>query len=387
MDRKSFLGSAAAAFGALLSAACKRQPQDRAATAAPAAPTPGKAEQLLDRVFQHNTGALMIGAAYIGDRLGLFKSMAGAGPLTADQLATRTGFAPRYVLEWLRAMASSGYLEYQPAAATFLLPPEHASVLVDEKSPVFAGGVSQGTVADIMMTPRVMDAFRTGKGIPYGDYPPDTFESIERSSRPDFLHQIAQQWIPAIPGMTERLQAGGATADLGSGAGHASIALARAFPKVRAVGFEPYAPSVVRARQNAKEAGLAGRVQFDTFDGVHVPGGPYQLITVNYALHHAGDPAGLLRSARGALAPDGAVLVAEYRRSERLEEDINTIRQLCYGYGLLECLPSALAEGGPGFGTGMTESDARRVSQQAGFSQFTRILPDDPIRSFFVLRG
>ncbi|MBI5086952.1 MAG: class I SAM-dependent methyltransferase, partial [Acidobacteria bacterium] len=378
---------AAAAFAALHSAGCKRHPQDQASAPSSSTPPPGKAEQLVERVYQHNTGAAMVGAAYIGDKLGLFKSMAGAGPLTADQLAARTGFAPRYVLEWLRAMASSGYVEYQAAAAAFLLPPEHASVLVDEKSPVFAGGVSQGTVADIMMTTRVMAAFRTGKGIPYGDYPPDTFESIERSSRPEFLHQIAQQWIPAIAGMTERLQAGGAAADLGSGAGHASIAIARAFPKVRAVGFEPYAPSVVRARRNAKEAGLDDRVRFDTFDGLHVPGGPYQLITVNYALHHAGDPAGLLRSARGALAPGGAVLVAEYRRSERLEEDINTIRQLCYAYGLLECLPSALAEGGPGFGTGMTESDARRLAQQAGFSQFTRVLPDDPIRSFFVLRG
>jgi SAM-dependent methyltransferase len=144
---------------------------------------------------------------------------------------------------------------------------------------------------------------------------------------------------------------------------------------------------VARARENARAAGFAERVKFDTFDGVHVPKGPYDLITINYSLHHAGDPVGLLRSAREALAPGGAFLIVEYRKSERLEEDINSLRGGNYAIGLLECMPTALAEGGPGYGTGITETDVRELSARAGFHECTRVIPEDPMRSFFVLRA
>lgn len=380
MNRKSFLGSVFAACAGFLDSGCRRQPRPQ-----PVEAVPPKTDLMADRVLQHNIAAAMLAIAYIGDRLGLFRAMNGAGPMTAAQLAAKTRLAPRYVLEWLRAMASSGYLEYQAASATFHLPAEYAAVLVDEDSPSFLGGFAQGTVADIAMVPRVMDAFRSGKGIPYGDYPPETFESIERSTRPDYLHLITQQWIPAIPGMSGRLRSGGRAADIGCGAGIASLAIARAFPMVMAFGFETYAPSVARARQKAQQAGLRDRVRFDIFDGVHVPGGPYDLVTMNYTLHHVGDPVGLLRSTRSALAPGGALLIVDYKRSDRLEDDLNTPRQLVYAYGVLECLPSALAEGGPGFGTGIAEQDTRRLAREAGFRSFTRILPEDPIRSFFVL--
>jgi hypothetical protein len=128
-------------------------------------------------------------------------------------------------------------------------------------------------------------------------------------------------------------------------------------------------------------------VTFDVFDGQHVPGGPYELITINYSLHHAGDPVGLLRGSRLALGQGGAVLIVEYRKSARLEEDSNSPRAGFYGAGLLECIPTALAEGGPGYGTGITEPDVRELAVKAGFREFTRVIPDDPIRSFFVLRA
>ena len=216
---------------------------------------------------------------------------------------------------------------------------------------------------------------------------PRTFDSLERSTRPEYLHLLTQRWLPAVPGVVERLRAGGSAADLGSGSGLASIAIARAFPAARAFGFEPYAPSVARARKNSQDAGLASRVTFDTFDGVHVPGGPYDLMTINYSLHHAGDPVNLLRSARQALVPGAAFLVVDFRKSARLEEDVDTVRQMAYGYGLLECLPAALAEGGPGFGAGIAEPDVRRLAEAAGFRQFARVLAEDPLRSFFVLRS
>lgn len=143
---------------------------------------------------------------------------------------------------------------------------------------------------------------------------------------------------------------------------------------------------MTRARENAQAAGVADRVKFDTFDGVHVPGGPYDLITINYSLHHAGNPVGLLDSAHRALASDGNLLIVEYRKSARLEEDIDTARGGIYGIGLLECMPTALAEGGPGYGTGITEPDVRDLAAKAGFRKVIRLMPEDPMRSFFVLR-
>jgi SAM-dependent methyltransferase len=392
ISRKTFLlsligGPAGAALVGCRNTGPAPAPAASTATQAPATPAPSRAEKLLERAMGDATAAWVMGAVYIGDRLGLFKAMTGAGPLEAGQLAAKTGFDVRYVAEWLRSMATSGYVDHHPATGTFELPPEHAAVLVDEDSPMFIAGLCEGVVPDILMIPRVMQSFRTGKGIPYGDYPAETFDSIERGTRPDYLHLFAQQWLPAVPGVPEKLHAGGRAADLGSGAGLASIAIAKAFPKAVAVGFEPYAPSVARARQNAKAAGVDGRVTFETFDGINVPGGPYDLVTINYSLHHAGDPVSLMRSARKTLAAGGAFLVIEYRKSPKLEDDTDTIRRAFYPTGLLECLPTALAEGGPGFGTGITEPDVRRLATDAGFGQCTRVLEEDPMRSFFVLRA
>ncbi len=383
INRKRFLQSVlGAGTAASFATSCKSRP--------PASPAPAgrkRDEELAERIIEHTNAAYFSAAAYIGDRLGLFKTMAGAGPLTGRELATGTGLNERYVLEWLRTMATSGYLDYRGDSGAFELPPEHVAVLVNEDSPTFSAGLPEGTLADMLMVPRVLAVFRTGKGIPYSDYPAETFDSIERFTKPDYLHLLTQQWLPSVPGMVEQLRAGGSAADLGSGAGHASIAIARAFPKAHAFGFEPYAPSVARARANAKAAGLSAHVTFEVFDGLHVPGGPYNLITINYSLHHAGDPVGLLRSSRQALAPGGAMLVVECRKSARLEEDENTFRAGFYGVGLLECLPTALAEGGPGYGAGITEPDARELAAKAGFRQFTRVLPDDPLRSMFVLQS
>jgi SAM-dependent methyltransferase len=383
MNRKTFLlsilsGAATAPF----TVCCKRQ-----TSASTAQSDPSRAEQLAERIIEHTNTAYFVGAAYIGDRLGLFKAMAGAGPLSAKQLAAKTGLNERYILEWLRTMASARYIDYHPESSTFDMPSEHSAVLVDEDSPTFSAGLIEGTVPDIFMVPRVLAAFQNGKGISYGDYPPETFDATERITKPDYRHLLAQQWLPAIPGAVERLRVGGNAADLGSGAGLASIAIAKAFPQARAFGFEPYAPSVTRARENAQAAGVADRVKFDTFDGVNVPGGPYDLITINYSLHHAGNPVGLLGSTRQALASGGNFLIVEYRKSVRLEEDINTPRGGIYGVGLMECMPTALAEGGPGYGTGITEPDVRDLAARAGFSKVTRVLPEDPMRSFFVLQA
>jgi hypothetical protein len=179
MRRKSFLLSmfSGAATASLL--ACSRSKRPSFA----ASHNSSGAEQLADRIINDTNTAYFVAAAYIGDRLGLFKAMAGAGPLTADRLAKKTGFNERYVLEWLRTMATAHYLHYRPESNAFEMPAEHISVLVDEDSPTFSMGLVEGTVPDILMVPRVLAAFGTGKGIPYGDYPAETFDAIERITK------------------------------------------------------------------------------------------------------------------------------------------------------------------------------------------------------------
>jgi hypothetical protein len=156
---------------------------------------PSGAEQLADRIIKDTNAAYFVAAAYIGDRLGLFKAMAHAGPLTADRLAKKTGLNERYVLEWLRTMAAAQYLDCRPESNAFEMPAEHISVLVDEDSPTFSMGLVEGTVPDILMVPRVLAAFGTGKGIPYGDYPAETFDAIERITKPDYRHRLTQRWL------------------------------------------------------------------------------------------------------------------------------------------------------------------------------------------------
>ncbi len=387
ITRKTFLRTIAAASSAAVLPACRTlERPDTVPSSAPAAAA-GRKEQLMQRIFNDMIAAYAIAAAYFGDRLGLFKAMAGAGKLTAVQLAGKTGLNERYVLEWLRSVATARYIDYHPADGTFELPKEYAGPLADEDSPDFLSGIVEGVIPDMIMMPRVLEAAHTGKGIPYGDYPAETFDSIERSTKQDYVNLLVQSWLPAVPGVIDRLKSGGRAADLGSGAGWASIMLAKAFPAAKATGYEPYEPSVLRARQNAARAGVVDRVTFTTFDGIHVQGGPFDLITLNYSLHHAGDPVGLMRSARQALSPGGAFLIVEYRKSARLEDDFDSVRRAFYPVGLLECMPTALAEGGPGFGTGLSEPDLRRLAAAAGFREVRRIVPDDEMRALFGLRA
>src|SRR5215470_17644450 len=199
-----------------------------------------------------DVGTVVHGAlCYIGDRTGLFKAMAAAGPLTVEQLAGRTGLSPRYVREWLGAMATARYVEYEPADSTYLLTPEYAAALADEDSPFFVGGYFQMAQAAVTVAPKVAEAFKTGKGVTQAEYPASFFEAAERNSRTRYLHKLLRKWIPAMPQVVERLNAGGIAADVGCGGGRAAIMIAKAFPKAQMVGYDIHAESIKRAQHNA----------------------------------------------------------------------------------------------------------------------------------------
>ncbi|HSR57227.1 MAG TPA: methyltransferase domain-containing protein, partial [Candidatus Binataceae bacterium] len=225
-------------------------------------------------LFQLNNdiGAAMLGAMnYLGDRLGLFKAMADAGWVTSNELAERTGLSERYIREWLGAVTSAGYVEYDPKARKFMLPAEHAMVLAREESPFFMGGFMEMVVPNVSMAPKIAEAFRNGRGVTQSEYPAETWEAMERASAGMYRNQLVRKWLPTMPQVIEVLKAGGSAADVGCGSGRAVITLATAFPGARVTGFDVHPGSIDRARANAAAAGVGDRVTFEVRDGTRLP--------------------------------------------------------------------------------------------------------------------
>src|SRR5882724_309294 len=206
----------------------------------------------------NDVGTATLGAlSYIGDRLDLFKSMSAAGPVTIAELSKQTKLNSRYLREWLNAMVSARYVEYDAATGRYTLPPEHAAVLADETSPFFVGGFLEMIVPSVIQAPKLVKAFRSGKGVPQSAYPPEIFEAMERGSAPWYRHKLTQQWMPTMPEVQAKLGAGGSALDVGCGSGRAAIAIAKAFPNAKVCGYDNHAGSIERARANAKAEGMS----------------------------------------------------------------------------------------------------------------------------------
>ncbi len=324
--------------------------------------------------------------SFIGDRMGIFKAMAGAGPLTAAALAARTGLSERYLREWLGAMAAARYVEYDPAAHSYLLTPEYAAALADEDSPFFIGSYFQMAQAAVSVAPKVAEAFRSGAGVTQAEYPPSFYEAAERNSLTRYKHKLLRKWIPAMPHVIEKLNAGGAAADVGCGGGRAAIMLAQAFPKARLTGFDIHAESVERARRNAEAAGIADRVTFAVANGAELPEGRFDLVTTFDVVHDAIDPVALMRGVRRALKPGGSYLVQEVNVSGDVKDNIRTLGKLIYSVSTLYCMTTSLSHGGAGIGAVMGEAKARELAEAAGFASFTRLPINDDFAVLYELR-
>ncbi len=344
-----------------------------------------KARQVAVQIVADVATAMHSAMNFIGDRLGLFKAMNGAGPLTVEQLAARTGLSPRYLREWLNAMAAARYLEYDPAAQTYLLTPEYAAALAEEDSPYFVGSYFQIVQATMSVAPKVAEAFRTGKGLTQAEYPPWMFEATERNSLPRYKYKLVRKWIPAMPQVVERLNAGGAAADVGCGGGRAAILMAKAFPRSRVFGFDLHADSIERARRNAQEAGVADRVTFEVANGTHLPPGKFDLVTTFDVVHDSVDPVALMSSVRRALAPGGTYLVQEINISDKVENNLKPMGKLVYSVSTLYCMTTSLAHGGAGIGAAMGEPKARELAVAAGFSHFRRLPIEDDFAILYEL--
>ncbi len=325
------------------------------------------------KMFVDLGGASSVALALAGDRLGLWKGMAGAGPLTPADLAARTSTAERYVREWLCAMAAAEYVTYDAASGRFTLPDEHVPVLADESTPATVLGGLQSISVFFKDEAKLVDAFRSGKGVAWGDHHPDLFQGTERFFRPGYQAHLVAEWIPALDGVDAKLRRGARVADVACGHGVTTLLMAKAYPGSTFVGFDFHAPSIERARRLAAEEGLADRVSFEVATAKTFPGTGYDLVSIFDSLHDMGDPVGAAAHVRQALAPDGTWLLVEPFAHDRIEDNLNPIGRIFYAASSFICTPASLSqEVGLGLGAQAGEARLRDVVTQGGFGHFRR---------------
>lgn len=282
----------------------------------------------------------------IGDELGLYRVLAGAGSLSSAELAERSGTAERYVREWANAQAASGFLRYDPATGTYELPPEQAFVLADETSPVHLAGIFQGAPAVFAMTPRIVEGFRTGQGVGWHEHGHALFEGTERFFRSGYRANLVSAWMPALDGVEAKLQSGIPVADVGCGHGASTILLAEAYPNSTFVGYDYHPDSIDAARRRAADAGLDGdRLRFEVAGADEYPGS-YDVVAIFDALHDMGDPLAVARHVRESLTPDGTFMLFEPAAGDQVSDNLNPVGRLYYAISTMICTPASLAQPG-----------------------------------------
>jgi len=332
-----------------------------------------KLMEFMGRAVSDMAAAISIELMTIGDKLGLYKAMAGAGPLTSRQIADRTSTSERYVREWLNNQVAGGYIIYDPALTTYALPDEHALALADEDSPVFLGGAFDLMAACWDSEDRIIDAFRTGEGVGWHEHHPRLFAGTERFFRPGYKANLTTAWIPSLDGVEAKLESGALVADIGCGHGASAIIMAQAYPNSRFHGFDYHEASIDTARKRAVEAGVADRVQFDVASAKKFDGRAFDLVCFFDCLHDMGDPLGAAVHAREALAADGTVLLVEPYANDALEENINPVGRMFYAASTLLCTPASLSqEVGTALGAQAGEERLRQIFTEAGYRTFRR---------------
>ncbi|MEW2506042.1 MULTISPECIES: methyltransferase domain-containing protein [unclassified Amycolatopsis] len=334
-------------------------------------------DELLGQVTRDAAGAVTLPLALVGDRLGLFSALASGEPVTAGELAERTGMVERYLREWLLAMAAAGYVTYTdggsgPEAkrtARYRLSPEQADAFTNPDSPGYVAGMFQSMTAGARVVDRLTEVFRTGEGISWHQQHDDMFEGTERFFRPGYVANLASLWIPSLSGVEERLVRGARVADVGCGFGASTIIMAEAYPNSTFVGVDFHAPSIAKAGERAAAAGVADRITFRNVGSADLEGS-YDFIAFFDCLHDMPDPVSALRAALAALAPEGRVMLVEPMSWDTVEETISSpTGRVMAGASLLVCLPSGLA-GSPAYGLGNQAGPTRilRLATEAGFS-------------------
>jgi SAM-dependent methyltransferase len=309
----------------------------------------------------------------IGEKLGLYKAMAGAGPLSSQEVADRAGVAERPVREWLRNQAAGGYVAYDPASDRYTLPDEQALALADEESPVYVLGAFELIESLYADGEKILEAFRTGKGMGWHEHDHRLFRGTERFFRPGYKAHLVAEWIPALDGVAEKLERGATVADVGCGHGASTVLMAQAYPNSTFVGFDYHDGSIEQARQRAAEAGVTGNTSFETASAKDFPGQGYDLVCMFDCLHDMGDPVGAATHVREVIAEDGTWMIVEPFANDTVEENLNPVGRVYYGASTVVCTPASLSqEVGLALGAQAGEARLADVVRQGGFTSVRR---------------
>ena len=335
--------------------------------------SPTKLDEFMNKMLG-DVGAAMTGAlVLIGDKLGLYKTLADLGPLTSSELAEATGTAERYVREWLSAQAAAGYVAYEHASGRYAMTEEQALALADPKSPVFTQGLFELVASLWKDEPKLSEAFRSGRGVGWHEHSPCLFRGTERFFGTGYSAHLVQEWLPALNGVVVKLERGARVADVGCGHGASTILMARAFPNSEFVGFDYHPASVDRAREAAKQAGVEAHCRFEAADSRSFPGAGYDLVACFDCLHDMGDPVGAARHVLKSLDFDGTWLVVEPYANDTVEENLNPIGRIFYAASTMICVPASLSqEVGLALGAQAGESRLRGVFEAGGFTRMRR---------------
>jgi SAM-dependent methyltransferase len=324
--------------------------------------------------FAGDLGATVAaGSVVIGDRLGLYRALAAGGPATAAELAARTGTDDRYVAEWLAGQAASGYVTYDADDERYSLTPEQALALADPNGPVNVAGAFTLALGALSAVPTVTEIFRTGSGLGWHEQHPDVILGCEQFFRAGYAAHLAQDWIPALTDVHQKLERGGRVADVGCGAGASTVLLAQAYPNSRFCGSDYHDGSIELARKRAAEAGVTERVSFEVAPAAGFSGGDFDLVTTFDCLHDMGNPAEAARRIGQSLAPDGSWLIVEPMSGDSVAENLNPVGRVYYSFSTLLCLPNARSQHGVlELGAQAGEAAIRDVVLGAGFTSFRR---------------
>lgn len=341
-------------------------------------------EEFAGKLFMDSLAAMELANIELGVRLGLYEALAAAGPSTSAELAAKAAIHERYAREWLEQQAAAGVLEVDDTSAApgdrrFTLPSEHAHVLMDDDSEA----CMKACVAVLPFAGKAIELmekeFRAGKGLAFGDF--ELHDIQADFTRPVFINHLTQNWLPAIPEVQRKLSEGQPTriAEIGCGAGLASITIARSYPHAEIDGYDLDEASIQLARKAAADAGVADRAQFHLKDAADPAiEGDYDLVMAIEMLHDVPDPVGVLRTMKKLAGSNGAVLVADERTEPKFTVPTNEMERFFYAFSTLHCLAVSMQDGGAGTGTVMREETLRSYAAEAGFSDVEVLDVDHP---------
>ncbi len=340
-----------------------------------------KAKRAAEQVFRDMAGAMTAGMVFLGTRTGLFRAMQGRGAMTLEEVVRASGLQPRYVEEWLKGMASAGYLDYEPQARAYTLSDEHAYLLASEGSDHFAGGMFEMVPVLLRAAPKVAEAFAKGGGVRFEDFGPECVSALDLINRGQYEQRFTGYWLQGLPEVVERLQAGGRMLDVGCGSGRVCAAFAKTFPDAEIVGIDPDEASIGRARE------LQSRVTFlATTTGGLERGEGFDLVTLCDCIHDLAEPVATLREVRALLKPGGTLFIVEPKAADRLEDNRHPVATMFYGFSLFHCMTQSLARGGPGLGTCMGPGTTEKLVREAGFSSFDILPVKSQVNLFYAAR-